>query len=133
MREPNEGDAGAIIAETKAFAEAMNAGDAALAASFYTEDGTRVGGFGDKQEGRREIEAAYRRLLHESMPGARIEQERGAVRMLTPDLAVWQAGLEIALPGGESPLKGYVVQVMKKVNGRWLILEAHPKIYPPRP
>jgi uncharacterized protein (TIGR02246 family) len=79
-----------IIAETQAFAEAMNAGDAALAASFYTEDGVRVGGFGDAQRGRIEIEAAYNRLLHQTMPGARLNQERGSVRMLTPDLAVWQ-------------------------------------------
>lgn len=77
-----------IIAETQAFAEAMNAGDAARAAAFYTEDGTRVGGFGDVQHGRAEIEAAYDALLHEHMPGARIVQERGAVRMLSPGLAV---------------------------------------------
>lgn len=121
----------AIIEETQAFADAMNAGDAALAASFYAEDGTRVGGFGDVQHGREEIGAAYDRLLHQSMPGARLSQERGTVRMLTPDLAVWQGGLEIVVPGSGAPLRGHVVQVMKKINGRWLILEGHPKIFPP--
>jgi uncharacterized protein (TIGR02246 family) len=123
----------AILAETQAFAEAMNAGDAALAASFYTEDGTRVGGSGDTQHGRQEIEAAYHRLLHEAMPGARLSQERGTVRMLTPDLAVWQGGIEIVVPGSEATLRGHVVQVMNKVDGRWLILEGHPKIYPEPP
>jgi uncharacterized protein (TIGR02246 family) len=123
----------AIIGETRAFAEAMNAGDAALAASFYTEDGTRVGGFGDTQHGRKEIEAAYHRLLHEVMPGARLEQERGTVRMLTRVLAVWQGGLEIIVPGSEVPYRGHVVQVMKKVKGRWLILEGHPKLFPTPP
>jgi uncharacterized protein (TIGR02246 family) len=109
----NQVEIESIIAETQAFAEAMNAGDAALAASFYTEDGARVGGFGDAQRGREEIETAYIRLLHQTIPGARLKQERGSVRMLTPDLAV--------------------VQVMKKVGGRWLILEAHPKLFPPPP
>jgi uncharacterized protein (TIGR02246 family) len=123
----------AILAETQAFAEAMNAGDAALAASFYTEDGTRVGGSGDTQHGRQEIEAAYHRLLHEAMPGARLSQERGTVRMLTPDLAVWQGGIEIVVPGSEATLRGHVVQVMNKVDGSWLILEGHPKIYPEPP
>jgi uncharacterized protein (TIGR02246 family) len=123
----------AIIAETRAFVEAMNAGDAALAASFYTEDGTRVGGFGDTQHGRKELEAAYVRLLHEVMPGARLRQARGTVRMLTQDLGVWQGGLEIAVPGSEAPLRGHVVQVMKKVEGRWLILEGHPKLFPTPP
>lgn len=127
----NQVEVETIIAETQAFAEAMNAGDASLAASFYTEDGTRVGGFGDTQHGRKEIEAAYDRLLHESMPGARLSQERGTVRMLTPELAVWQGGLEIVIPESEAPLKGHVVQVMKKIDDRWLILEGHPKIFPP--
>ncbi len=47
------------------------------------------------------------------------------------ELAVWQGGLLIKPPG--SLLKGHVVQVMKKVNGRWLILEGHPKFFPPAP
>ncbi len=121
----------AIIAETQAFAEAMNAGDAALAASFYTADGVRVGGFGDTQHGRAEIEAAYGRLLHQTIPGARLNQDRGTVRMLTPEFAVWQGGIEISAPGSEEPIQGHVVQVMKKTGGRWLILEGHPKLYPP--
>lgn len=129
----NQNEVEAIIGETQAFADAMNAGDAVLAASFYTEDGTRVGAFGDVQHGREEIGAAYNRLLHQSMPGARLTQERGTVRMLSQELAVWQAGLKIDVPGIEAPLRGHVVQVMRKIDGRWLILEAHPKIFPPPP
>jgi uncharacterized protein (TIGR02246 family) len=124
----NESDA--IIAETQKFAEAWNQGNARLAASFYTEDGVRVGAFGDLQRGRDEIEAAYDRLLHQTMPGARVSQDSGSVRMLSSDLALWQGGMEIFPAGGAPPLKGHVVQVMKKVKGRWLILEAHPKLFP---
>ncbi len=122
-----------ILAETQKFSDAWNRADAALAASFFTEDGIRVGAFGDVQRGRAEIRAAYDRLLHQAMPGAQAVQDTGTVRMLTDDLAVWQAKLEI-IPGNEGPsLKGFVVQIMKKVNGRWLILEAHPKFFPPLP
>ncbi|MEK6574183.1 MAG: SgcJ/EcaC family oxidoreductase [Chloroflexota bacterium] len=126
-------DEQAIMNETASFAEAWSKGDAKAAASYYTEDGTRVGAFGDIQNGRSEIEAAYDRLLHQTMPGAVVKQERGSVRMLTPELAIWQGGIEIIPAGGGSALKGYVVQVMKKVEGRWLILEAHPKLFPPPP
>jgi len=125
-------DKQAIFRETEAFAEAWNKGDAKKAASFFAEDATRVSAFGDVQSGRAEIEAAYERLLHQTMSGALVKQERGSIRMLSPELAIWQAGLEIIPPGG-SPLKGHVFQVMKKVQGRWLILEAHPKIFPPPP
>ncbi|OGU39854.1 MAG: hypothetical protein A2315_16070 [Ignavibacteria bacterium RIFOXYB2_FULL_35_12] len=67
------------------------------------------------------------------MPGAKVKQERGAVRMLTPELAIWQGGIEIIPSSGSVSLKGYVVQVMKKVNERWFIIEAHPKLFPPPP
>jgi uncharacterized protein (TIGR02246 family) len=124
-------DEQAIFDETQAFAEAWSKGDAKAAASFYTEDGVRVGAFGDVQHGRSEVEAAYDALLHNAMPGAQVKQERGTIRMLSPELAIWQAGIEIVLPGGGPALKGHVVEVMKKVEGRWLVLEAHPKLFPP--
>jgi uncharacterized protein (TIGR02246 family) len=119
-----------IISEIRAFADIWNRGDAKTAASFFTEDGLRVGAFGDVQQGRDEIEAAYDRLMHQTMPGARLEQEDGTVRMLTPEMALWQARIEIIPPGNDNPIKGYVVQIMKKVDDRWLILEAHPKLFP---
>lgn len=121
-----------ILKVIDAFYEAWTRGDAKSAASFYTEDGVRVGAFGDVQHGLAEIEAAYDKLLHHTMPGARVKQERGDVRMLSPELAVWQGGIEI-IPAGGGAMKGYVVQVMKKVKGRWLILEGHPKLFPPPP
>lgn len=123
-------EAKAIIAETQAFSEAWNRGDAKAAASYFTEDGVRVGAAGDVQRGRAELEAGYDRLLHQGMPGATVSQEVGTVRMLTPELALWEGGIEIRSPTGVSH-KGHVVQVMKKVNGRWLVLEAHPKLFPP--
>ena len=123
----------AIIKETQAFAEAWTKGDAKMAAFFFTEDAVRVGAFGDLQHGRAEIEVAYDKLLHKTMPGAKLKQEQGVVRMLSPEFAVWQAAIEIIPPGNGAALKGHVVQVMKKVRDRWLILEAHPKIFPPPP
>ncbi len=123
----------AIIKETQAFAEAWNNGDVKRAASFFAEDAVRVGAFGDLQHGRAEIEVAYDRLLNKTMPGAKVKQDEGVVRMLSPELAVWQAAIEIVPPGTGAALKGYVVQVMIKINNRWLILEAHPKIFPPSP
>ena len=126
-------DEQAILNENASFAEAWNKGDAEAAASYYTEDGVRVGAFGDMQNGRSEIEAAYDRLLHQTMPGAVVRLEGGSVRILTPELAVWQGGMEIIPAGGGVALKGHIVQVMKKVDGRWFVLEGHPKLFPPAP
>jgi uncharacterized protein (TIGR02246 family) len=121
----------AILSEVTAFTEAWNKGDAKVAASFCTEDCVRVGAFGDIQRGRDEIEAAYERLFHQTMTGAKVQQEQGTVRMLSPEFAIWQGGLEIVPPAGPS-IKGHVIQVMQKVDGRWLTREAHPKFFPPR-
>lgn len=122
----------AIYGEIQAFSAAWNKGDAALAASFYTDDGVRVGAMGDRQHGRVELEAAYDRLFRGPFAGAAVTQERGTIRMLTPELVIWQGGLEIAPTNGPA-MKGHVVQVMQKVGSRWLILEAHPKLFPPPP
>ena len=121
----------AIYKEIEAFKEAWNKGDAKAAALFFTEDGARVGASGDIQRGHAELERAYDWLLHQTMPGAVVSLERGTIRMLTPEFALWQGGLEITSPDGKRVLRGYVVQVMRKVGGRWLVLEAHPKFYPP--
>jgi uncharacterized protein (TIGR02246 family) len=128
----NSKEVEAIIKATEDFQEAWNKGDAKAAALFYTEDAIRVGAFGDVQHGIAEIEAAYEKLLHQTMAGASVKQERGNVRILTEDLAIWDAPIEINIPGNSEPLKGYVVQVMKKLNGKWMVLEAHPKIFPKR-
>lgn len=125
------GDEDAIVREVQAFSEAWSRGDAKAAAGFYTEDGVRVGAMGDVQHGRAELEAAYDKLLHGAFAGAKVTQERGAVRMLTPELALWRGGMEITPAGGGPPVKGHVAQIMKKVDGRWLVLEAHPKPFPP--
>ena len=119
-----------IYKENDSFMEAWNQGNAQLAASFFTEDAVRVGAMGDIEHGRDEIEKAYDKLMHMTMPDAKGKTEKGTIRMLTNELAVWQGGLEILKPNGSASLKGYVVQVMKKVNNRWLILEAHPKFFP---
>jgi uncharacterized protein (TIGR02246 family)/steroid delta-isomerase-like uncharacterized protein len=130
---PESSDVDAIHREIEAFSRAWNKGDAKAAASFYTEDGVRVGALGDVEHGRVEIEAGYERLLHGPFSGATVSQEHGTVRILSPDLAVWQGGMQITPASGRAPLKGHVVQLMKKVGDRWLVLEAHPKLFPPPP
>jgi uncharacterized protein (TIGR02246 family) len=128
MTEPDEQ---AIIDVTQAFATAWSQGDAQGAAACFTEDGVRVGAMGDVQHGRAELEAAYAKMLGGPFAGAAIRQDRGTVRMLSPEFAFWQGGIEIVPPSG-NPIRGHVVQLMKKVGERWWILETHPKLFPER-
>src|SRR6266699_3833661 len=90
-----EKDEQEIYKENDGFLEAWNEGDAKAAASFFAEDGVRVGAAGDVEHGRKEIESAYETLMHKTMPGAKATMDKGTIRMLTPELALWQGGLAI--------------------------------------
>lgn len=127
----------AIYAETEAFRQAWNKGDAKLVTSFFTDNAIRVDGVGANgttQRGKAELEAAYNRLFTGTMKGIHMKySDKGEVRNLTSDFAVWQGNIEIIRPDGSSS-KGHVVEIFKKVNDRWLIIEAHPKLQsPPAP
>jgi uncharacterized protein (TIGR02246 family) len=129
----NTNDLEAIYRENQDFAAVWNKGDAKGLASFYTEDAVRVGATGEISHGRAEVEAAYDRLLHGPFTGAKVSVERGNIRILAADLALWQGAMQIDPGSGKPPIKGYVVQLMKNVSGRWLVLEAHPRLFPPPP
>src|SRR5262245_18195581 len=94
----------AILAENEAFAKVWSAGDAKAAAGFYTEDGVRVCAMGDIQHGRAEIAQAYDKLLHGPFAGAKVSIERGSVRPLTSELALWQGEMQIEPGGGKPPI-----------------------------
>ncbi len=115
------------------FAAAWSRGDTATAAKGWTEDGVRVGAGGDVQHGRAEIAAALGRLLGGVFKGASVSFTRGSIRRLGPDLALYQGPMQIEPGGGRPPIKGYFLDVMKKVDGEWLMLESHPKLFPPPP
>ena len=129
-------DEEAIYAETEAFRQAWNKGDAKLVTSFFTDDAIRVDGVGASgktQRGKKELEAAYVRLFNATMPGAQMKYlGKGEIRMLSPELAVWQGNLEVVRTDG-TLLQGHVVEILKKINDRWLMLEAHPKVSPSPP
>src|SRR5687767_15279803 len=104
-----------ILQEVEKFADAWSRGDAKAAASFHAEDGVRVGAAGDVQRGRAAIEAAYAELFGGRFAGAKVTQQSGTVRVLAPGFALWQGGIEIAVEG-KPPLRGHVVQVMKRIG-----------------
>ncbi len=114
----------------RAFGDAWSRGNAKEAASFFAEDAVRVGASGIVLRCRAEIEALYAKMLNTKMKGATVKYERGSIRMLSPQLAVWQGGTSALPAGGGTPLQGYEVDLLKKIGGRWLIIEGHPKMLP---
>ncbi len=96
-------DEQAILREQQAFSRAWNQRDVEALANFFTEAVVRVGAFGDIQHGRAEIATGFHRLLRERMPGAKVQLERGTVRMLSSELAPRRGAIEITLQAGPPP------------------------------
>ena len=118
-----------IIRLEREFIAAWNQGDAHSVANFYAEDGVRIGPSGDASQGRAEIEAVYARLLSGPMKNAAVDCEPN-VRLLSADIAVARGPMNILRAGGAPSAQGYVVDIWKKQDGRWRIMEGHPKLFP---
>ncbi|KNZ42074.1 YybH family protein [Acetobacterium bakii] len=112
------------------FHDAWANGDAREIASFFTDDGFRVGPDGTIQHGRSELEEAFAEMF-KMMPDATLTFEPGTIRLLSPEYATWQGGVEITLGEGKPSIKGYALDLLKKVDEHWLIQEAHPKTLGP--
>lgn len=119
-----------LTQQTLNFQKAWSSGDARQISRFFTEDCRRVGSFGEVQNGRAEVETAYKMLLERALPGSKLLKQGEVIRFLTPEIAIWQESFQILSPNSPEEIKGYVVMIMKKEEGVWMILEMHPKIYP---
>lgn len=112
------------------FHDAWKNANAKEIASFFTDDGVRVGPDGTIQHGKAELEEAYAKML-KMMPGSTLKFGPGTIRILSSEFATWQSGLEITLGDGKPTIKGYSLDLLKKVDGHWFIQEAHPKTIGP--
>lgn len=81
-------DERAIVELHDVFAAAWSKGDTTSAAATYAEDGVRVGAFGDIQQGRAAIKAAYDKLLGGPFKGARVSLGAQSVRVLSSEHAI---------------------------------------------
>jgi uncharacterized protein (TIGR02246 family) len=121
-----------ILKRVNEFVSAWQRGDAKAVMAVWAEDGVRVGAFGDVSKGPKEIETAYQKLFSGPMKGARISYEP-TVRLVTTEVALVEGPLAIQPEGGAPPLKGYALDVWRKKDGRWSLLEGHPKLFPASP
>ena len=118
-----------ILEQTETMSDAWNRGDAKAVASFFAEDGIRIGPDGVESHGREAIAAAYEQMI-EQMGGAQVTEEPPAIRLVTPELALVNTYIELKNEAGLA-IKGHTLEVWQKIGDRWMLLEAHPKIFPP--
>lgn len=121
----------AILELHKQFVTAWSGGDVERLLALFHEDAVRVGTRGDVQRGKAEMRRALSELFSGSYKGATVTMGKTEVRMLSPDLALWQGPMEIRMANEKAPVRGYALDVVEKRAGTWRILETHPKLFPP--
>ncbi len=124
-------DEASIIEGHERFAAAWSKGDVDAVMQLFADDAVRVGVAGDVQRGRAEIRGAMEHVLTRVFPGATVTIARGEVRFLAADVALWRGSISIQPAGAPTPLHGHAIDVLKKSARGWLIVETHPKLFPP--
>jgi uncharacterized protein (TIGR02246 family) len=109
-----------IRAQSRAFAEAFDAGDAAQVASHWTENGDYTDDADRTITGRAAIESEYAHFFAEH-PGHKLILEIDALKLLSDSAAIedGRVSLDPPLPG--APGIGKYTAVHVKVDGQWLM------------
>jgi uncharacterized protein (TIGR02246 family) len=117
-------DETAILDAQARFVAAWNKHDPEALAAFYTDDAVRVGASGEIAHGKKEIVASFAKLFHGPFAGATVKTGNNTVRMLGDDYALTGCTIDFG------DRHGYVVELVTRRDGKWLVLESHPKLYP---
>jgi uncharacterized protein (TIGR02246 family) len=118
------------------FAKAWNRGDAAALANAYAEDGKLIGPFGQINETRASIQAAFGDLFATLMRDSRTSFDLESVRELAPGLVVVDANQHVEglqTPGGAVDQDFHVVIVGRRTGDAWQLLEGRAYAFLPRP
>ncbi len=133
--------AGAEMAIQKLWAEFSNAwarGDAAARASLWAEDGSLINPFGVAAHGRVELQKVFEQEDAGFAKGTTNTLSDFSFRFLTPAIAAVDATGEVkgirAADGTQMPaFTIHVFSIAVKTGGKWLIKDARPYAFAPRP
>lgn len=78
----------------------------------------------ERQKGREEVRAAYRRDFAEN-PQAKAKVKADSARLITPEVLVSSGTYEVMGLSAGRPRRGSFVNVSKKQGDRWVLVESH--------
>jgi uncharacterized protein (TIGR02246 family) len=114
----------------EAFVEAFNKGDAKVVAAFWVEDGDYIDQTGRHVKGREAIEKMFKEFFAENK-GLKARINIGAVRFVTPDVAVEDGTTEVIPPDGGPPSRARYSVVHVKKDGKWALSSVRDSAYAP--
>lgn len=116
----NPEDEAALLKKAQAFVEAFHKGDAEAVAGFWTPDGDYITEDDQHLQGREAIEKLFKRLFAENKD-LKLRIDIGALRFVTPDVAVEDGTTSVIPPNGAPPSRTRYTAIHVKKNGEWFI------------
>lgn len=112
-------DERALRESHREFVAAYNKGDVAALAAFYTPDADFVGIHGETYHGRDQIKEHMANFLAHDK-GAQLKSPFGALRFITPHVAIADRTEELTPPVRGEPGRLHTTVVYVKRDGKWL-------------
>jgi uncharacterized protein (TIGR02246 family) len=120
----------AIQKQGEAFVEAFHKGDAKAVAAFWTTDGDYTSQTGRQIKGREAIEKVFTDLFGENK-GLKVRINSGAMRFVTPDVAIEDGVTEVFPADGGPPSRARYTNVHVKKDGQWLLSSVRDSVFTP--
>lgn len=131
-----KGDEQAIRAAARQYIEALKSGDTKTMRASWVPEGDIVDEFGNATPALESLEreAETRRSREKEDGGAvsEVKLTESSIRFLTPDVAIEDGGVEVALPEtGLPPRRGRYVAIWVKADERWRLASLRESRVPP--
>jgi uncharacterized protein (TIGR02246 family) len=116
--DPAAAELAALETSAKSFVEAFNKGDAAAIAALFVPNGEMVLASGELIAGRAAIEAHYADVFAADQ-ATKAALEAGAVRFITPSVAIEDGTVHLTAASGAVSSADYVAVQVKQADGSW--------------
>jgi uncharacterized protein (TIGR02246 family) len=110
-----------------------SANDGAAFAAFFTGDGSLINPFGERADGRDAVTAMYNRYFDGMLKGTTTSIELTHVRPIGSDHAFADAEQTIYSADGEVLLVVHEVNLLRREDGDWLLVDSRPYAFAPIP
>ncbi len=114
-------------------ADTWNTNDGAAFAGFFTEDGSLINPFGERADGRAALTAMYTEYFGGMLHGTTTSITLTTLRGIGDDHAFADADQTVYSPNGDVVLALHVVNLLRRYDGEWRLVDSRPYAFPPPP
>jgi len=114
-------------------AEAWKTNDAALVASFFTDDGSLINPFGERADGRDAVSGMYANYFTGMLKGSSTTVKISSVRAVGDDHVFADGEQAVNGPDGQVVLEAHIAALLRRDGDSWRFVDSRPYIIPPPP